>query len=344
MKKRFSLFPLHWLAGLLLVLGLALGQGAQRSAQAENCPAALIAGVNALRTSHGLPPYNVNSILMAVAQAHSDYQASIQTMTHIGPGGTHPRDRVRAAGYGAGHTVFVSENIAWGYYQTPASVIQMWTGDQPHWNTMMGEHYRDIGAGCATDGRGATYYTIDAAYYIGESPPPPPATGTPGGTVAPTATPVLPVAPYIRATPRPDGAIIHIVRYGQTLSGIAYVYKVPLADLLRYNNLTLHSTLYIGEKIIVRPPQVTPTATATATPTTTATPTATASPTPTVAPTPTPSPTPTAQPSPSAQATPTAAATPQPPTHGLAVLLGIVGGGVLMALAYFGLQWLSRRA
>ncbi len=329
-------------AVLTLALLALLGTWRPSPAQAEDCPSALIAQVNALRTSHGLPPYQPNPILMAVSQAHSDYQASIQTMTHIGPDGSHPRDRVRAAGYGGGRTIFVSENIAWGYNLSPAAVIQMWTEDQPHWNTMMGANYRDIGAGCATDGRGATYYTIDAAYYVGEAPPPP---TQEGGTPAPTATAVLPVVPIVQATPNPDGSIIHIVRYGQTLSGIAYVYQVPLADLLRYNNMTLDTTLYPGQKIIVRPPLITATptatATATATDTPTPTPTATATPTPTV--TPFTASTLTAAAPPTATATATATAAPPAANipHGLVVLLGIGSGIILMGLAYLALKVLA---
>ncbi len=338
-RKRLFLRWQHWAMAWLLAVAAAFGTWTAYQTRAEDCPSALIAGVNALRTSHGLPPYTPNPILMAVSQAHSDYQASIHTMTHLGPNGSHPRDRVRAAGYGAGHPIFVSENIAWGYYQTPASVIQMWTGDQPHWNTMMGKNYRDIGAGCATDDRGATYYTIDAAYYIGEGTAP---TVPPGGTPLPTPTVVLPVAPYVRATPSADGSIIHIVRYGQTLSGIAYVYKVPIQDLLRYNHLKLNSTLYVGQKIIVRPPQIT--ATPTMTPTITPTPTATGTATPTS--TATASPTATAtlwiplSPTPGeATASPDASA---PVPHTLVLLLGIVGGALLMGLAYVGLQFLVK--
>jgi len=337
-RNSFPRFRKAITAALAVALLAALSVWQPRAAHAENCPAALIAQVNALRASHGLPPYQTNAILMAVAQAHSDYQASIQTMTHIGPDGSHPRDRVRAAGYGAGHAVFVSENIAWGYNQSPASVIQMWTGDQPHWNTMMGEHYRDIGAGCATDGRGATYYTIDAAYYIGEAPPPP---TLEGGTPAPTPTVVLPVVPIVKATPNPDGSIIHILRYGQTLSGIAYVYKVPLADLLRYNNLTLNTTLYPGQKIIVRPPTITATPTTPPTPTETATPPATATPTASITPTVTPftASTLTAIAVNTPQVTPGQEDTNVP--HGAVVLLGIIGGGILMGLAYLGLKALA---
>ena len=46
----------------------------------------LIDAVNSLRAKNGLPAYSVNSILMSVAQSHSDYQASIGSVTHYGPG------------------------------------------------------------------------------------------------------------------------------------------------------------------------------------------------------------------------------------------------------------------
>jgi len=319
------------LTALLAVFAwLEVGEKPRR-AEADSCPMQLIQLVNQLRAQHGLPPYQVNSILMAIAQAHSDYQADTHTMTHIGPGGTHPRDRARAAGYGGGATIFISENIAWGYTLNPSSVVQMWTEDAPHLNTMLGANYRDVGAGCATASDGATYYTLDAAYYVGEPNPPP-------GTQYPTPTTVLPVAPYVRATPRPDGAIIHIVRYGQTLSGISYVYGVPLNDLLRYNNLTLNSTLYVGEPIIVRPPQVTLTPTQSATPKPTATPT----PSPTASPALTPAVTalasPTAEPTPTA--VPTKADSPTP--SGGIILLGFIAALVLVVGGYAALKWLAQ--
>jgi len=42
--------------------------------------------VNQLREANGLPPYQINGILMSIAQAHSDYQASIGSITHTGSG------------------------------------------------------------------------------------------------------------------------------------------------------------------------------------------------------------------------------------------------------------------
>ncbi len=333
--KRF-LATLAALATIVAILLLLFALKPPQPVEANSCAMELIRLVNQMRAQHGLPPYRVNPILMAVAQAHSDYQADTHTMTHIGPGGTHPRDRARAAGYGGGATVFVSENIAWGYTLSPAAVIQMWTEDQPHLNTMLGPNYRDVGAGCAKASDGATYYTLDAGYYIGEPSNPTSSNGKP----YPTATVVLPVAPYIRSTPRPDGAIIHIVRYGHTLYGISKVYGVPLKDLLKYNHLTLKSTLYVGEKIIVRPPQATPTFTPTATPKPTSTPT----PTQTAMPTPSPSAT-------KAQTTPLSTATSTPtavtasaddkPKGGI-ILLGFFAAFALIVGAYAGLKWLAQ--
>jgi LysM repeat protein len=98
------------------------------------------------------------------------------------------------------------------------------------------------------------------------------------------------------ATVNPDGSIIHLVKAGQTLVGIATVYNVPLADLLALNGLTMQSIIQPGDRIVVKPasPTLTPTATAadTATPTSRPTKTPTAAPSPTIAPAPSPQPTP----------------------------------------------------
>lgn len=64
--------------------------------------------------------FYVNKALMASAQAHSDYQAEIGQVTHSGQGGSRPRDRAIAFGYGGGATVYVSENIAGGMNMSAA--------------------------------------------------------------------------------------------------------------------------------------------------------------------------------------------------------------------------------
>ena len=59
----------------LLILALLLG-GLPARAQAGDAYS-LIAAVNQLRVANGLPELQVNSILMAVVQAHTDYQAPL---------------------------------------------------------------------------------------------------------------------------------------------------------------------------------------------------------------------------------------------------------------------------
>jgi uncharacterized protein YkwD len=98
---------------VILLLLMLFGNSKQSSAQAGD-PYSMIDAVNNLRASNGLPPYEIDSILMSIAQGHSDYQAAIGEVTHTGAGGTRPRDRAAAAGYGGGGTFFISENIAGG--------------------------------------------------------------------------------------------------------------------------------------------------------------------------------------------------------------------------------------
>ena len=99
---------------ILSILLIALSPAMQTRAAPHLSGRELIDLVNQLRAANGLPPYQVNQALMAAAQAHSDYQASIGQVTHTGQGGTRPRDRAIAYGYGGGGTIFVSENIAGG--------------------------------------------------------------------------------------------------------------------------------------------------------------------------------------------------------------------------------------
>ncbi len=249
---------------LLVTIAAARPQPAAAAPQAvaECIDAAyeLIGLVNGVRTAAGQPAFEINGTLMAVAQAHSEYQASINAGTHTGPGGSRPYDRVKAAGYGDGRHIYVSENIAWGYNLTPQGAIDVWLPSPPHYRTMTGPLYHDVGAGCARSGK-QVYFTLVAAGIAGQALAPTPRPPTGPTATPPPPTPTLPYEPVLPATPRPDGAVIHTVRRGQTLMMIAGSYRVPLEDILRYNNLTENSILRIGQEIIVVPPRVTSTPT-----------------------------------------------------------------------------------
>jgi uncharacterized protein YkwD len=242
----------------LLLTSLALSTLPTGAARAQgDCAYELIAAVNDLRASYGLAPFTVDSILMAVVQAQTDFRvATGGAYGHLGPNGERPRDRAIAAGYGAGNTVFVSENIIEGTDLTPAQAVEWWTGDEPHLNTMIGPYYRDIGAGCGFSGNYA-YYTINSGYVAGGY--------SSSGYYTTPATGVSVVEPFFIATSAPDGSITHTVAAGQTLWTIAAYYGVDLDTLRRLNGFGETPILHPGDLVIVSPPLGTPTAAITAT-------------------------------------------------------------------------------
>jgi len=234
---------------ILLVLFLALGVDTSAASAQASSAYDVVAAVNDFRASNGLPPLQIDPILMSIAQAHSDYQASTGTITHTGPGGSRPTDRAYAAGFGGGATIFVSENIAGGINLSIQNAIYQYWQDQLHLNTMLNPAAVYIGAGVAVSGN-YVYYTVDAGYFAGA-----PSTGS---TVNPpqgntnTGPTAVAYDPFVVSTPRDDGAIVHVVGYGQSLIGIAKTYKVELNDILQLNGLNLSAIIYPGDKIVIK--------------------------------------------------------------------------------------------
>lgn len=106
----------------------------------------------------------------------------------------------------------------------------------------------------AMPGAGATadnpVYDSPAAYEDGAAP----ADGTvPADGVA--ALPAIPdsAAPTANTAPANGAAIIHTVVKGDTLSGIAAKYKVPMASIRTANRMT-NDTVVLGRKMVI-PPQ-----------------------------------------------------------------------------------------
>ncbi len=285
------------LLSLLLLAALPARQA--QPATAED----LLAEVNALRAQNGLPPYQANPILMAVAQAHASYMAATGNVTHYSADGSRPFQRALAAGYPVAGDLslggFFSENIVAGQGLTPAEAVRIWTGDAPHLNTMLADHLTEAGVGMAVSG-GVIYYVLDAARpasgAVAYTPPVDPTTGA-AVTLAPPVVPVL-----ATNTPAPDGRVTHIVQPGQTLWTIAAVYEVPLETLQALNDLPANGWVYPGQEILIHPGAAPPSPTRTpgsVTSTPSPAPSVTPSPmaaaavplTPTASPTPAPSPT-----------------------------------------------------
>lgn len=249
--------------GTLFGLDVSLSQ-AKATKTPKAAPAAgnaydVISLVNQVRASNGLAPLQANGSLMAAAQAHSDYQASVGSVTHSGQGGSDVKSRAIASGYGGGAAVSVTENIYGGMNASPQQAVSWWQGDGLHLNTMLSSKAVDVGAGIASGG-GIVYYTLDVGYVSGQSDPGNSSgAGSPGGVSTPASSnpPSAPPAtnsftPIQIATPGSDGSIIHQVEPGQTLWAIAASYKVNLDEINQINGFNESTVIYPGQKILVR--------------------------------------------------------------------------------------------
>ncbi len=232
---------------LLLVFATLL---APHPASANNpqSPAEVFALINDYRAAKGLYALEQNSILMQTAQGQSDYQASISQITHGGPGGSRPRDRAYAAGYGGGAIVFISELVTGGGTDgSPQNALNWWQNSPEHNGYLLSSNYFDLGVGVANDADGRFYYTAVLGNIAGGT------TYVPEEGAPPVIAPQPVMIPVVRAEPRENGAIVHIVRQGQALWTIAAVYEVPLETILQLNNLTTFSFIFPGDEIIVAP-------------------------------------------------------------------------------------------
>ena len=226
---------------LLVILGAFTGWVLARPVRAQDPAAEMIAVINALRASYGLAPYAVDPGLMAMAQEHSRYQASIHKSTHQHSDGSDPPD------------LGVVENVAGGTlgYITPQIVVYKIWADAGHLHTMIGYEGGVMGVGVANDGE-TEYYTLEVRPTGTVSRPP--AEGTPVRAATP-----LPVVPLATVTPREDGSIVHQVGYGQTLWAIALAYGVKIDQLRAWNNLDEGaSEIYAGQWLLVRPANLAP--------------------------------------------------------------------------------------
>lgn len=214
--------------------------------------------INDYRAQNGLPPYQENSILMQIAQGQADYLASLgqSSDVHAGPGGSRPRDRAFAAGYGGGAQFFLSEIGKYGMGETAQSAVNWWKQSPDHNPTMIASTYVEMGCGVATDGNGRYYFICNTGYIVGGTYVQSTASSS-GAQQA--AAPVM--IPVIRADPKPDGSIVHIIRTGQTLWTLSAVYEVPLKQILELNQFSESQIIHPGDEVMVAGPGSAPTST-----------------------------------------------------------------------------------
>ncbi len=241
------------IAVLLTVALMSIFSPAQTASAQAGSASDLIAAVNAERSTYGLAAYSVDSSLMSLAQAQSDYQASIGACTHLRADGSGPGDHgISAENVACGAGLSVEEAIAW-----------QWS-DALHTDTILGPDTGKVGAGAAIKD-GSVYYTLDVVRLTGSfTSRQPQQADTPGTLDQPAAT----ATPILTSTPNADGSIAYVIQYGETLYEIAQSFGITLNQLYA-NNPSLNPKnpqYYAGEVLIIRlafttTPKYTPTLT-----------------------------------------------------------------------------------
>ena len=212
----------------------------------------LINAVNSLRTSRGSEPYQIDSGLMAYAQQHADYMASIQSATHTHSDGSVPWDNGIQENVATGTTGIMTISIV---------VNQIWS-DWGHWRVMVDYASGAVGAGITTGSDGMTYYVLNVRPSTSDSSTSSTlaeGNAVPVNSELPTAT-VDWIVPINKSTPNADGEIIHEVGNGQSLWDIAIAYDVTIDDIRLLNNMAMDSTIInIGQQLLIMRVTVSPT-------------------------------------------------------------------------------------
>ena len=230
-------------------------------------PYELITRVNWLRNGNGYAALEIDPVLMASAQAVAEGWAYNGYLDHSG----NTREKLIAAGYGAGDLPWGTENVASGRNMSISDVLAGPWNDALHAIPWVNPNYRHIGA-AIVEVNGTFFYVLHAGYTSNGiyepgkiTTPDPNATLDPNGTPTPPAVSQLVIAVWT-AVPDSDGRVVHEVRPGQSLWAIADAYGSSVADLATINGLSAENPiLYVGQKLHIR--VVNPALTGTATPT-----------------------------------------------------------------------------
>lgn len=110
---------------------------------------------NIERAKVGLAPLTINAQLNEAAQFHSNDMAARKTLTHYGPNGESPGDRIAATGYSFR---MWAENAAMGY-RSAESVMKGWMNSPGHKANILRANVSEIGLGLAYTPAGTPYWT-----------------------------------------------------------------------------------------------------------------------------------------------------------------------------------------
>lgn len=250
-------------------------------------PAEVITAVNVLRLANGLNVLTVHPVLMEVAALQANALAASEgAVGHQRPCGMTLGQQLLVMGFPLWGDLsldgYRSEN--WVAAGTIEQVMEFWQGDSEHLNTMISPNRSDIGAAVAFGDQ--VYVVLETALRTNSGQHQNTAYGILTG-IPMTQTLCAGFAsgeisnysvPVIVNTARPDGDVVHEVKYGQTLWSLAELYKVPIEQIKRLNGLVDDNILpgwkLLIQKAATQPPPVTDTPLVLVTPTETKYPTA----------------------------------------------------------------------
>jgi len=227
-------------------------------------PAEIIEAVNNLRLSYGLYPLSIHPVLMQVAAEQANALAASEgAVGHERPCGMTLGEQLLSMGYPLLGDLtmdgYRSEN--WVTALTIEDAISYWLGDDEHTNTMLSPNRSDIGAAVAVGDQ--TYVVLETAWSTSSGKMQYDAyrilTGIPmtqsacmgmatlnaDGSISQYSMPVA------VSTARPDGDVVHEVKYGQTLWSLADQYKVSVEQIKRLNGLA-EDTIVPGWKLLIQ--------------------------------------------------------------------------------------------
>ena len=107
--------------------------------------ATVVAAANTLRAESGRAPLRPDATLDAVAQRYAEELRDSDRYSHIGPEGSRPGERARAAGY---PYRWLAENLAKGLF-SPDEVVARWNASSDHRFNMLHQKAVEVGIGVA---------------------------------------------------------------------------------------------------------------------------------------------------------------------------------------------------
>jgi LysM repeat protein len=235
--------------------------------QPQFTPNDVINAVNNLRLSHGLARLAAHPVLMEIAQAEANGIA-MGDEGHWRPLNLTLGQWMLSLGYPLSGDLSLDGYRSENWLSEPISsnandVVQAWLGDAEHTNTMLSQYRSDIGAAVAVDGDGNIVCVIETALQTASGKMQydayPILTGIPQTQTAYSEMATLAAKngllpqysmPVKVSTAQPNGDVVHVVQYGQTLWSIAITYHTTIKQIQLLNHLS-SIAIIDGQKLLV---------------------------------------------------------------------------------------------